>query len=60
MTAKSPWGAYAHTGSPLDYTPIDAPIINIVPDIPDRPSRMWGYVWPLGALIVGVIIGQFI
>lgn len=56
---KSPWASYATTGSPLDYTPIDAPIV-AKSDIPDRPSRLWGYVYVFGALIVGVIIGQFI
>ncbi|SFB52614.1 hypothetical protein SAMN03159496_04671 [Rhizobium sp. NFR07] len=57
---KSPWGTYATTGTPLDYTPIDAPIIHVAPDIPERPSRLWGWVYATGALIVGVIIGQFI
>ncbi len=56
---KSPWASYAVTGTPLDYVPIDAPIV-AKSDIPDRPSRLWGYVYFVGALIVGVIIGQFI
>ncbi|WP_312405276.1 hypothetical protein [Rhizobium sp.] len=58
MTIKSPWGTYAVTGSPLDYTPIDAPIV-AKSDIPDRPSRLWGYVYVTAALFGGVAIGQF-
>lgn len=56
---RSPWTTYATTGTPLDYTPIDAPIV-AKSDIPDRPSRLWGWAYATAALIVGVAIGQFI
>lgn len=57
---KSPWGTYATTGTPLDYVPIDAPIIEHTITIPDRPSRLWGYVMVFGALIIGVLLGQVV
>ncbi|MEV4606155.1 hypothetical protein MRBLMR1_001095 [Neorhizobium sp. LMR1-1-1.1] len=56
---KSPWAHYATTGTPLDYTPIDAPIVE-KSDIPDRPSRLWGWVYATGALIAGVLLGALI
>jgi len=56
---KSPWSAYAVTGTPLDYVPIDAPIVD-KSDIPERPSRLLGWAYATAALIVGVVIGQFI
>lgn len=57
---KSPWASYATTGSPLDYTPIDAPIVHSTHDTPDRPSRLWGYVYVTSALIVGVLLGALL
>ncbi len=51
---KSPWTI---TGTPLDYVPIDAPIIRATADIPERPSRLWGYVYAFGAFAVGLLIG---
>lgn len=56
---KSPWAHYATTGTPLDYTPIDAPIV-AKSDIPERPSRLWGYVYFVAALITGVLLGALI
>lgn len=56
---QSPWGKHAVTGTPLDYVPIDAPIVS-KSDIPDRPSRLWGWVYVTAALIVGVAIGQLL
>lgn len=45
------------TGTPLDY-PIHAPVdVATIPDTPDRPSRLWGYVYVCAAFIVGVIAG---
>ncbi|NGO63925.1 hypothetical protein G6N76_09575 [Rhizobium daejeonense] len=51
---KSPWTI---TGTPLDYVPIDAPIIHTTADIPERPSRLWGYIYAFGAFAVGILIG---
>lgn len=56
---KSPWAHYATTGTPLDYTPIDAVIVE-KSDIPYRPSRLWGYVYFVAALIAGVLLGALI
>ena len=53
----SPWIKYATTGTHLDYTPIDAPIIANIDETPERPSRLWGWVAITAALLVGAILG---
>ena len=57
----SPWGKYAQTGTPLDYVPIDAPVITppVIDksDIPDRPSRMVGFAINIAFAIVGLVFG---
>lgn len=54
--SKSPWGGSPITGTPLDYVPIHAEVGKGI-DIPDRPSRMLGYAFVIGALIIGVLLG---
>lgn len=54
----SPWGKYAQTGTPLDYVPIDAPVITPdKSDIPDQPSRMVGFAINIAFAIVGLVVG---
>ena len=54
----SPWGKYAQTGTPLDYVPIDAPVITTdESDIPDQPSRMVGFAINIAFAIVGLVVG---
>lgn len=53
----SPFGL---TGTPLDYVPIDAPVLATEDDTPERASRLWGFVAITGALIVGVILGALL
>lgn len=57
---KSPWTTPPILGAPLDYAPIDAPIIHTAPDTPDRTSRLWGWVYVTGALILGVLLGALL
>lgn len=54
---NSPWSNYAVTGSPLDYTPIDAPIVAAVDSTPERPSRLFGYAVNVACVICGVLVG---
>lgn len=57
---KSPWQDPPLTGTPLDYVPISAPLTNEPDDTPERASRLWGFVYVSGALIVGVLLGQLV
>jgi hypothetical protein len=56
---KSPWAHPPITGTPLDYAPIDAPIIHGADDTPERTSRLWGLVTLTGALIGGAVLVGF-